>query len=253
MPDRPRIEMNTTKPSRQPNRPAGIESAVIELRYPDAYQIWDRAGRIWSELCGAFSNLEIVEAEPRMTHFKLNNKYELSVQLNQAFVKSFFPKPNLSDFFDVVGKFFPPVLSQLEIDVLTRIGFRVIWSKEYPSIHEATESVLRLELVNVPEHRFSIKGADIDRPDIRIRWESDRLGTHLQVRAEKRQINFAPPLHLTRTLPPIDDESCVAVYDVDYYTVAPVGVGQLSLVEWMSQAFQAIKKNGKSHLSELGV
>ena len=74
-----------------------IEKVSFEVRYENAYLLWDRAGLIWSQARTKWPAIIMKHAEPNDTTFSLDNRYELVVRLDSAFVVAHRPASNLDD------------------------------------------------------------------------------------------------------------------------------------------------------------
>ncbi|MCP4051297.1 MAG: hypothetical protein GY730_11405, partial [bacterium] len=127
-----------------------IRQAILEFRYSTAYLLWDRAGLIWNKISSELHNLKMIKAEPATTTFISDNRYELSVKLDKSHFTDMKPCSGLKDFFKYSESFFSLVTNTLGISEFTRLGFRLVYVKNFPDKVSAAKSVLSTNKLQVP-------------------------------------------------------------------------------------------------------
>jgi hypothetical protein len=101
--------------------------------------------------------------------------------------------------------------------------------------------------MSIPEGKFfSIEGK-VRLPKCTILLESDSIAVRIGLEARERKIDF-DALPGVEELKSLHIEKQELVYDVDYYTVASVSVGQLDLKEWIKQSYHLIKRDSRSFM-----
>src|SRR5207253_7840645 len=124
-----------------------------------------------------------------------------------------------------------------------RVGFRLVYFKEFKDKPEAASTFFSLRLINVPEgKKFEVDQKPVD-PQYSLRWESEKKGVLLACRAETRVVDIEPPPEAARVMSPVHKETSGIVFDTDYYTVAPVEAGQFDTAEWIKHALHVIARD----------
>jgi hypothetical protein len=224
-----------------------LTQATFEVRYDNSYFLWDRAGVIWTKITSLWPDLKIERIEPSITTFKLENKYQLSVNLDKAYIVDLKPSSSLKEFMEKANDFIRLISQTLEIINFTRIGFRLIYIKNFPDKYAAANSLLSTKMMIAPEGRqFNIEGKAF-LPKYSLVWEGDSSGARILLEVRDKKIDFeAHPA--IEELNSIHIEKHELVYDVDYYALAKVSIGQLNIKEWLDQIYHLIKRDSKTFL-----
>jgi hypothetical protein len=220
------------------------EQAVLEIRYPLALGLWDKAGALWTSVQAKWPEAKPTHAQPMKTVFQMG-KNALKVEAELASVTSLDPERSLEQFSSMAKDFLAMTTRYLQISLYNRVGLRVVYFKQFHDKKEASASFFALRLVTVPEEKkFEIDDQPID-PHYALRWESDKKGVLLQCRVETRKTEFDPPPALESLIKPIHQEKSGIVFDVDYYTVSPVEPGQMDMSLWVNHAMHIILRDSK--------
>lgn len=224
-----------------------LSQAVFEVRYDDAYILWDRTGKVWSELSRLFDKLKHHKVEPSETIFIADEKYQLMVALGKAYIIDLKPSSSLKLFKEKADAFIKLLTEFLDIRGFVRIGFRTIFIKTFEDKVRAAEALLLTNLLSVPTKRPLDDNARILLPHYSVTFETDSLGVRISMEARDKMIDFEGPLDIEE-LPSKHVEKHELVYDVDYYTLVRATIGQLNVKEWITQSYSLIKKNSNNFL-----
>jgi hypothetical protein len=217
--------------------------AVCEVRYENAYLIYDRTGFICDELRKLFTGLNVINASPNQTVLQAEEG-SFVLELTQSRFTSQKPDSNLETFGAHAKRFFTSILYSLDVKVFTRVGLRVFFRKEFKDLAEAKAAFARLKLVDLkPMERF---GAASEPHEILLRWEGDQIGTTLRLKAETGKIDVILPPEIQPERPEIHKSINGLILDVDYYTVAPVERSQWDASAWIPQSIRTIRKGSDS-------
>lgn len=226
-----------------------LDRAVLEVRYPRAYLLWDRAGMLWTRLEKNWPELINQEASPARTVFvlELENSYQLATELAASKIIAHDPKENLHEFCDVVAEFVDVVQSVLALDTFSRIGFRLSYFCKKSSLDEAARFVKDTNMVRVPDGPvFSLEPESVNAEVILV-FKGANIGARVQINAATKVFEFTPPLGAP--MKKIRDESHGVIYDVDYFTVVEVGSAQIDFKEWIREAHHRIRRDSASFLA----
>ncbi|MCI0491280.1 MAG: hypothetical protein L0229_32215 [Blastocatellia bacterium] len=227
-----------------------LDVCTFEVRYPTAYLLWDKHGAIWTEASKKWPDLQAQDAQPQASVFKLD-KFQLSVQLDRAFVASSRPQSSLEDSKDIMAKFIEIVTQELKIASYNRVALRTVYFKEFARYEDAMNALMSTGMIRIPGERFFgiEKGKPLQAHYV-LTWEGEATAAtvRIQVLGRKLNVNIPPQLAHIEQLKSLDKETPRFVFDVDYYTKKPVAIGQLSSSEWISQTLHLINRDSKLFL-----
>ena len=155
-----------------------LKQAVCELRYENAYLLYDRTGLICAELQRSFTHVQVLSAVPQQSVIQCDEGV-FGLELGQCRFTSMKLDNQLERFADETKRFLDVALYNLDIKVFTRIGLRVFFVKEYKSLDEARSALALLKLSNIASvERF---GAATEPSEVLFRWENTMIGTMLRL------------------------------------------------------------------------
>jgi uncharacterized protein (TIGR04255 family) len=218
-------------------------SVTCELRYKNAYLIYDRTGQVLEDLRADFTDISVSTAGPAQTAFTAEEG-SLTLELGASRFTSVRFDNNAERFAKHCKAFFDVVSDQFRVNVFTRIGLRYIARKEFKTLNESKAALASMALANLkPTKRFNSSESPIE---VLFRWEDAEIGAFSRLRAETLDIKFASTPELLDHVPKIDKTMHVLTLDIDYYTVAPVERDQWNALEWLPQKLRIIKKEADS-------
>jgi hypothetical protein len=221
-----------------------LEQTTLEIRYPMALALWDKAGSVWQVIQEKWPKIAIVHAEPAKTIFRFR-KTTFIIELESARITTFAPEKSLDEFRNDGRQFIAAIVQELKIRLFNRVGFRSVYFREYASREEAAADFLSLDLLRVPDRKvFEVSDQAIS-PQYVVRWESEAKGFLLQVRGEARKLDFDPPPEVANEIEPIHREKNGITLDFDYYTAAPVEPAQIDSAEWVKHGIHLINRDTK--------
>jgi uncharacterized protein (TIGR04255 family) len=214
-------------------------SLTCELRYQNAYLIYDRTGQVLQSLRGTFADVIVSAASPPQTAFVAKEGW-FTLEVGACRFTSAHFERNSEAFARYCKAFFDVVADQLEISVFTRIGLRYIARREFGTLDESRATLASMGLVGLkPAKRFNSSESPTE---VVFRWEDAQVGAILRLRAETVEIKFAAPADLQDHVPPVDKQIPGLTLDIDYYTVAPVERVQWNALEWLQTKLRIIRK-----------
>ncbi len=216
--------------------------ATMEIRFDDAYILWDRAGKVWSKMSLSLPNLKMNVVEPNAISSIADDRYELSVKLGAAHLTDLKPSSSLKEFMANSELFLGIVANSLEIRDFTRLGFRLTYSRKFQSKREAADALISTKMLNVPSGKhFNIEGK-VFMPEYALRWEGESTGVRVKLTAQDKKIdlNVGPGVE---EISSVHIETSEVLYDIDYYTLKTTKRGQLKFEEWISQAYRLVKRD----------
>lgn len=224
-----------------------IEQAVLEWRYENAYALWDRAGLIWTDAVAHWPALVMESAKPNEISFTKDRRFDYKVEISQTRIIEHYPKNDISLFLEECPILFNITRERLELTDLTRIGFRIMFFREYPTREEASKDLMSIGLLNAPKGKFFNIDGKMRDGGFNYRFEDDELGALISFRVYQRKIELTPPPG-TPEIKPISVEKSGILFDVDYYTRSQVAANGFSPKPWVEQVHHMIRRDSKAFL-----
>lgn len=213
-------------------------SITSELRYKNAYLIFDCTGQILADIRGSFSEINTVIATPQQSAFA-SAEGTFNLELATCRFTSGRPDKDIETYARHCKVFFDAVAERLKIDIFTRIGLRYILRLEFKTEKESKEALGSMMLANLnPTKRFNSS----DSPtEVLFRWEDAQIGATVRLKAETTEMKMNVPPELQGYVPKFEKKIVGLTLDIDYYTVAPVEREQWDAKEWLLQKFRIIR------------
>lgn len=225
-------------------RPVGL---AFEVRYPDSFLLWDRAGQIARELQARYSISRLTSAEPGKIVFVYKRTYELTWQLDRLIVVDHRPATPIDEFYRVCEDCFNIAVDVLEISELKRVGFRPGFAKKFASRQDAAAALLATDVIHIPEGKqFNVEALQTF-PEYAVRHEGEKFGYSLKISVQSVKYEFEPPPQWEAVDLKLTDEHRI-MFDVDWFTLAPMPVGAMSVTDWLSQIMHAIRRDADRYL-----
>src|ERR1700689_1673259 len=109
-----------------------VDSAALEIRFPMALTIWDRVGHLWRAIQEKWPEITPISSEPNRTDFRAG-KTRLTVELEAARIGTIDPERSLEEFSKESRDFVRLITQHLQITTYKRVGFRLVYFKEFRS------------------------------------------------------------------------------------------------------------------------
>jgi hypothetical protein len=224
-----------------------LHSASFEVRYDQAYSLWDRAGGLWQAVRKSAPTIKLGESNPTKITGTIDRRFQLSVELEKVLVIVFPPPSILEDYTALCRNVLTAAVDILDIKLFSRIGLRIIYQRKFGSSEEAAGALLGTGIMKVPEGKhFGIEGPP-KLPHYAIRLDGDNLGIQVNFRTQDRKIKIDAPMGET-AFESVEKDIFELVYDIDYFTIGTVDVGQFRASDWIPNAIRLIRRDSKVFL-----
>ena len=241
----------------------------FEMRYDQAFLLWDRAGELWTSVGTGFKSIKANQVQPQQQTFIADDRFVLFAGLERAGLTDHKPhqpakRAGLTDHkpdrpaggaektTETAALFAEKVIETLELKVLERVGLRYIFSMSCKSIDEAREKACiavpafgsRPYLLNVKPSSFG--------PTIKLEADDGDFAYTAQLLAQERKFEFSPPPEAADVgLERIDRKMFELVFDVDCYTKKPVRVDAFDCKSWLQGWNKAVSQDADAVLDYL--
>jgi len=225
--------------------PVGL---AFEVRYPEAYLLWDNAGQVAQDLKARYPVSRLASAEPAKVAFSCGSQ-ELTWQLDRLVVLEHQPEAShFEDFYQLCEDCLDITVHNLGISELNRVGFRPSFAKNFATKEEAGVSLLSTGIVYAPEGKQFNVDALHTYPEYAVRRESEKFGYVLRILVQEVKYEFDPrPQWRGNVVEPRKEQR--VTFDLDWYTRAPMPIGALEVKDWLAQIVHAIRRDADRYLA----
>lgn len=216
-----------------------IQQVVFEMRYDDAYILWDRAGRIHQDLTKLWPGTRLREGTPNQQVLR-SDDVEVTTGHSISRVALFLPK-TISQRVDEVTETFRIWTTELELTKFTRIGTRVIFFREFQTEEEANRAVVDLALVKYPSSPFFTHKTLPNATDLRITWQDEAIFTQVLLKSEhlEMEIPVSPYSSASKEKKVLH----AMVLDIDRATRGTVELAKFRIGDWLQGVEHVINRD----------
>lgn len=206
---------------------------IFQVQYKEAFVLWDNAGKIADGLKSIWKDLAVQEGTPNQQVLvgrgcQVNSGLlTSSITLRGDSLLQDTNVKNISDAFDIWKK-------NLNLEQLTRISARVIYSKNFSSESEAKDYVFKLGLVKWPSEKVFDQPIESPRnvPEVVLRFEDEKSFVFVRVRTDHRKVDMRVDPDIMEEI--IDKELFRVLIDFDKGNLGTIPVNKIKIVEWFS-------------------
>jgi hypothetical protein len=223
-----------------------FRQATCEVRFPDAFLIFDRTGQIFRYLKENLTHLRTESAAPAQSQV-VSDEGTVVLNLGSLSFMTFTPETSLEKFAAHCKLIFDYATDRLEVRMYTRIGLRLVFIKSYKTIDEARAALNAIPIARASAgQRFKL-GPEVS--EWLARWESKDLGATVRLKAETGKVDAALHPELGFDSLSIHREYNHLIVDADYYTVSLVAKEQWDAQKWITISGRMIRKELEEVLS----
>jgi hypothetical protein len=211
-----------------------IQQCVFELRYSNAYLLWDRVGSIWTAMVATNPNLKPTLIQPTQQVFEADT---LQIHVDSASMRVV---SRDAEGIDIVTKnssrLYKIVCENAKLDRFTRAGFRLVQSKVFDAPAKAMNFLTSLIS---DQQNISVLGEESRKVGFvrGSRFETDKAGLLTSLRVEDREFNFAVPWdNRPQFQAKLAWKEWLVVADADYYTIGAIERESFDVETWVRQA-----------------
>jgi len=225
---------------------------TLELRFDEAFVLWDRAGALWEAVRRQFRTLKHSQVTPNQTTFTGDNRFTLVVSLDRAVITDHKPSGGTTATLDVMSKFAEVVLQHLEVPVLKRVGTRIIYSLRCKTSDEARAKLAEAMPLSFGEATFfNIKPTQFS-PHLKIDVSDGELGYTVQFHKNEKKYEFDPPPEVSDlNLEPRNEAIEELTLDFDFFTTQPIPTESFDVRVWLAGWNKSLSRDADNLLDRL--
>lgn len=218
-----------------------LDSVTFEFRYTNAFVLWDRSGKLWTEATRKWPDLEMVTAQPNRTVFKIGDRIEMTAELGSARITSYLGEFPPSQFPIISKEFLELASTCLGLNVFSRVGLRFAFSRAFADRAVEIAAMHGTGFIKTPEEGYWGTEGQPGSLDYRVRWEGKRNGVQIRIAHEDRVFEIQNPMGVRMEVPKRQEFHGV-VFDIDFFTLAPTEIGQLDADSWIQTYIKELKR-----------
>lgn len=213
-----------------------LDRVTLEVRYPPAYEHYDRCGAIWSWAAARWSDLRESQVEPAQTSFYIGDWMSLHAGVHKAFAT--LHRPN-ADQLTEVPAFIAHALTTLNVGLYTRIGTRAMFFHEMKSREEAADLARQIagaRLLANSEGELLTEAKTVQR------FEQGDFGHTITVASiqEQTKLELSPAASRLIGREVVGSRTGLVV-DIDKFTLADVTPDQISWAEYFIETVDELR------------
>jgi hypothetical protein len=215
-----------------------IRQLVFEVRYDDAFLLWDCAGRVHAELAKLWPGSKLVQSEANQQLLKSDDA-EIMTGIRQAHVAVIEPS-TITKFADQIAETLRIWTSAMNVGKFNRVGTRVIYTRKYSSEEASDQAVMDLELIQHPPPPFFNHKVEPYTGEITITWRDDTTQTRFLAKSEHQSIEVP---NLEKASEKQKQAAHFLIVDIDRATRGTVDLAKFRVREWLDGVAHLISRD----------
>jgi hypothetical protein len=224
--------------------------AICEIRYEGAYLLWDKAGVLWTAIGRNFKTFKRSNISPNEQGFFGDDRFTMAVSLERASITDNQPHGTIDKTIETFADFVGKTLEILELDVLTRVGNRYLYSIECKSMEDARQKARGAIPHAVPKKSlFSIE-PNFLTPTFKIDGDDGELAFVAQLYPREQKLELSPPPEATAIGVEKTDKTVYQVMlDIDFSTKKPIPKERFDAKTWLQGWNKTITREADAFLT----
>lgn len=207
-----------------------LEQLSFEVRYNEAFELWDHAGALWADVRSVFGSISSEKVAPNSQTFYAAGRYSFHVDMTTAWVidhQASAKDGKSADFISLV-------LAVLDVQSLVRVGVRTTHLMPVKTMEAGNEAVRALTLMRDPASKLF----DVEPNDINPLYQSEvsdgEFGYTLRIGTRGQNVDFSPPPTALGLKPQTINQFHVFL-DLDMFTMKAVPIEVFEPKSWLER------------------
>lgn len=216
-----------------------LRTAIIQIQYHEAFEIWDHAGEITSNIYRVWPGLTVAEGVPNQQTLQ-GDGVKIETGFTQSTITLSDAKPLSRQNVQRVAEVFDIWREVLNLHDLPRISTRVIYVKEFPTLKDAQAELIGLNLVRWPDVKVFDQemGSDLNGYELVYKFNDEQSFSTLRLKVEQLKYKVQlDPYFVDQT--EIESTRNRMIIDFDRGLLKPVKAGDLRIDNWI-KGFQHV-------------
>jgi hypothetical protein len=229
-----------------------IRQFVVQVRYPHALELWDHAGRVNRRIQKIWPDARIVgeAVQPNNVVLK-NDKAQIDTGLEQSTISLRQLTTLDSHTSQQIVDTFAAWREELSLTNLARVSSRVLYGREFPTMREANEELLKLNLCRVPKSKVFDQPTDSPKNTVVLtyRFEDEASFAFLRIRTEGVKMEFKADKDFT-TLQDASETKNRLIIDFDRGLIKSTEAASFRMDEWLKGFMHILRRDVEKVLQE---
>jgi hypothetical protein len=213
-----------------------IDVLSFELRYDNAYLLWDRAGALASRILEHEPRFRFLTAQPNSQTFETDDvKLTVELGLLRVFSRGSSAHQKLTSTAQAITDAATEILN---LTSFSRAGYRSIYKRTFPDKAAAIKTLSPL----APTADSSLEGFKRTSFVSTNRMEDASRGMLATAKVEEQEINVTIPWEATKYVESMRRKNWVNILDCDYYTLGSTDRDAFNTETWLKYADKSIRQ-----------
>lgn len=172
-----------------------LQNIIFQIRYSEAYRIWDHSGEIAQRLCLIWPDLKLSDGRPNQQVFK-SKDVNIQTGLTNSTITIFGADSLGQGKLQQLIKTFAVWSQALELNELTQISTLATFENNFPSLKEANAEMIGLNLARWPTDKVFDQPIDSESNGVEVFYrfqDEDSFSTlRLSVEESKYEVDLDP-------------------------------------------------------------
>jgi hypothetical protein len=219
-----------------------VHSLIFQIRYKEAFLLWDQAGKIASEMKQIWDELKVQNGTPNQQDLACRG-CQVSTGLTQSTVVLRGDNVLLSGSLEKLFAAFKVWRSNLGLVELARISARIVFIKSFDNMDEVKEYMVNLAVVEWPTQKVFDQPVDSSKnvPDVMFRFEDEKSFTFVRIRAEERRIEVKLDPDVMED--DVEKNTFRVLIDFDRGNLGSVPSEKIKLDEWFKGYMHVMRRD----------
>lgn len=228
-----------------------LQQLILQITYPEALILWDRAGRINTRLQAIWPGTTAADVGPNQQ--SLNSP---SVQIDTSLAKSTLVRNHLTTIDSQTSQQFLNTFQiwrdDLQLGKLNRVSSRALYVRTFPSIAAANAELIAMGLCRMPASKVFDQPiqSENNTVDVAYKFEDASSFAMLRVRTESVKLEFTPPLEFSN-VKPFDETRHKLILDFDRGVKGSIEASDFRMDEWLKGFVHVLRRDVEKVLTKV--
>jgi hypothetical protein len=220
-----------------------LNTAIVQLQYANAFELWDRAGHVARRLSKIWPGLKLIDAQPQQQTLS-----GLGVQIQTGLAQSTITLKGEKSLdqhrIQQIKETFDVWRDALDLEEINRVSTRAIHVKKFVTMKDASAYLLALNLVKWPSEKVfdQPQASPLNRPEIAYRFEDKDSFSFLHFKTEelKLEVDLDPEFFDEHKLSELRYRTII---DFDRGVLGTVNAQKFRMDDWLKGYLHVLRRD----------